>query len=160
MLKQKLLKCDVCGKEVPIRSRVKNKESEYYGKMACNMHARKINKTYLKQTKKNKGYSKFFKKHCELIKAKNERCVNCGKKLIGSPSEVAHILAKSKYPELATNDDNVIYLCMDCHVVFDSCYSSREKMNCFKNAVVQFEKIKNKVERIDKEYQTYGKTLS
>lgn len=159
MLKQKKLKCEICGQEVSIRSKVKNKESEHYGKMVCTVHASKLNKTYLKSTKKNKGYSEFYKKHCELIKANKEQCVNCNKKLIGSPSEVAHILSKSKYPEIATDDDNIMYLCMDCHAVFDSSYSSREKMNCFKNAILQFEKVKSKVEKTDKEYQTYEKPL-
>lgn len=138
----KLYKCEIpdCDREVVIRSKIKNRESDYFGKMACPICAEKHNvqkekkvyaggtykekpasknKPIKKQTEKNKqkrkeeraDYPEFFKKHIEYIKENNVHCCECGDRLRGDVSEVCHIIRKSTNPELAVLDSNILYLC-------------------------------------------------
>lgn len=71
------------------------------------------------------GFAEFFQKHIQIIKKTKACCEECGAKLRGHVSEVAHILPKSTYKSVATNDLNVIYLCgmfssQQCHTNFDT----------------------------------------
>lgn len=138
----KLYKCEIpdCDRKAVIRSKIKNRESEYFGKMACPICAEKYNvqkekKVYAEekpqsenkpksyrikyQTEKNKAkrkeeradYPEFFKKHIEYIKENNVHCCECGDRLRGDSSNVVHLVAKRNNPEISTNDLNIIYLC-------------------------------------------------
>lgn len=86
---------------------------------------RKYTKKGLEKRKQEReGYKEFFEKHIGLIRSENKRCQECGDRLKGDVSEVAHILPKQTYKSIATDDDNVIYLCSwrsenNCHSVFD-----------------------------------------
>lgn len=71
------------------------------------------------------GLEGFYKKHIQHIKNNSVHCQECGEKLIGDVSEVAHILPKSKFKSISTEDKNVLYLCgwmsnKNCHNKFDS----------------------------------------
>lgn len=108
----------------------------------------------LKKTRKKREnrseYPEFFTRHIEHIIKSNQLCENCGDRLKGNASEVAHIIAKSTNPEVATDDDNIIYLCglfseNQCHAKFDSGGSNRVQMACFGAARKKFEKIKEKI---------------
>lgn len=65
---------------------------------------------------------KFFKKHIEI--AKTKCCANCGEKLKGEVSEIAHRLPKSFFKSIQCLDKNIIYLggrfseC-GCHSLYD-----------------------------------------
>lgn len=74
--------------------------------------------------KQRKGFKDFYIKHIDIIK-KGVVCKECGAKLKGHVSEVAHILPKSTFKSIATNDLNIIYLCgmyseSQCHTNFDT----------------------------------------
>ena len=89
----------------------------------------------------------FFKKHIEI--AKTKYCEECGEKLRGHVSEIAHVLPKSYFKSVSTNDLNVLYLCgmfcsgNNCHSKFDN--STQEK--------VKEMKIYSKVQEIFKQLE-------
>jgi len=81
-------------------------------------------KGWNKRKEERAGYSEFFEKHVGIIKSTKACCAECGAKLRGHVSEVAHVLPKNLFKSIATNDDNVIYLCgmysaNQCHNKFD-----------------------------------------
>lgn len=83
--------------------------------------------------------SDFFKRHIGIIKSDNRKCQECGERLSGQASEIAHILPKGVYKSMATVDENVLYLCghmsdNDCHSEFDSSNSNAQNMNVFEQA--------------------------
>lgn len=82
-------------------------------------------KGWNKRKEERAGYAEFFQKHVKIIKDTKACCAECGEKLKGHVSEVAHILPKSSFKSIATNDENVIYLCgmysnNQCHTNFDN----------------------------------------
>ena len=56
----------------------------------------------------------FFK---ELWKKRRHNCENCGKWLGNEPLSYMfdHVLEKSKYPQLILEEDNIMFLCLECH---------------------------------------------
>lgn len=170
-----MYKCQLCGQEVIIRTGIKNRDSEFYGKKACSNCASKHNiqketKTYqiksrTEKTNNNrkeerKDYPEFFQKHIQIIQENQLCCENCGDKLFGDSSNVAHIVSKSSNKEVATLDDNILYLCglysrNNCHSIFDSNFGNREKMKVFPLAVEKFNRFKDKIIKITKEVLHY-----
>lgn len=101
-----------------------------------------------KRKKERENFPEFYKKHIDFIKNSNMICQECGVKLIGDVSEVAHILPKTYYKSISTEDDNIVYLCSwksssNCHGKFDN--GEEESMKVFKFAT---EKIKNIITKI------------
>lgn len=97
-------------------------------------------KGWNKRKTEREGYAEFFQKHISIIKDTRACCEECGAKLKGNVSEIAHILPKNLFKSIATNDDNVIYLCgmyseNECHSKFDD-----SKLKIFQNMLV-FNKI-------------------
>ena len=150
--------CEIgeCLRVVPIRYTIKNKDSVNYGKKVCRFHyqqesknikktSKKTLRTNAQRTNQRKDYPDFYKKH--ILIAKNKICENCGKRLFGNVSEIAHILSKSLHPNLATNDKNVIYLCQDCHTEFDKSYSNRKNMKCYPKALENYNLIKENIDK-------------
>ncbi len=92
-------------------------------------------KGLIKRKSDRAGYSEFFMRHVEIIKENNLHCQECGKKLTGDVSEVAHILEKQKFKSVALSDNNIIYLCGwktgNCHSNFDGSNGSLWAMNAF-----------------------------
>jgi hypothetical protein len=147
MIKRKKKTCSSCGEEKYL-----------FSKGRCEYCAKKQDSKPLKTSKKvDRGYGDFFVKHISIILNEKRCCDECGAKLIGHVSEVAHILAKSRHKEVAVEDNNVIYLCgmfsdNQCHKKFDSSLSARFIMNCFPLAKNKIEKIKEKVKIYSKEF--------
>lgn len=56
---------------------------------------------------------------------------------------IAHILPKSKFPEIATNLHNYMTLCLSCHSMYDSSWSNAEKMKVFSIAKTRFKLFRN-----------------
>lgn len=85
---------------------------------------KRTQKTYEKRVEERKDFPAFYLKHIERIKKSRAVCEECGIRLLGDVSEVAHILSKGTYKSISTEDDNVIYLCgwkqNNCHDKFDS----------------------------------------
>lgn len=70
-------------------------------------------------------FPEFYSKHVLNIKENKICCEECGVRLRGDVSEVAHVLNKSIYKSISTSDDNIIYLCSwqspnNCHSKFDN----------------------------------------
>jgi len=71
----------------------------------------------------------FFQKHIEI--AKTKYCEECGAKLRGNITEIAHVLPKQYFKSVMCSDLNVLYLCglysgKECHSKFDN--SAQEKV--------------------------------
>lgn len=99
-----------------------------------------------RRKQEREGYADFYKKHVALIKDKKICCSECGERLIGDVSEVAHILEKNYFKSLALEDENIVYLCSwksknNCHDIFDD---SNEKLQNMK----VFQEVKQKVESL------------
>ena len=147
-----MYKCDIpdCEKMVKIRTTIKNKDSEFFGKRVCPYHASQFNKKSeisdkTKRTRSirveiRKDYPEFFKKHIEI--ASKKRSDESNVKLKGNIYEVCHILSKSLSPEVATNDLNILYLSADEHSKFDSSLSKRKEMKCFDLSVERYKLLK------------------
>ena len=147
-----MYKCEIdgCDRMVKIRATIKNKDSEFYGKKACQYHASLYNKkppisskaikTNNNRKLQRKDYPEFFKKHIEI--ASKKRSDESNVKLKGNVYEVCHILSKSLSPEVATNDLNILYLSAEEHSKFDSSLSKRKEMKCFDLSVERYKLLK------------------
>ena len=147
-----MYKCNIpdCEKMVKIRTTIRNKDSEFFGKRVCPYHASQFNKKSeisdkTKRTRSiraeiRKDYPEFFKKHIEI--ASKKRSDESNVKLKGNIYEVCHILSKSLSPEVATNDLNILYLSAEEHSKFDSSLSKRKEMKCFDLSVERYKLLK------------------
>lgn len=121
-------------------------------------------KGWEKRKKERAGYAEFFTKHVDNIKKTQACCEECGARLKGHVSEIAHVLPKSYFKSIATNDSNVIYLCgmystSQCHTNFDSFSIEKfQEMLVFKKVSGIFVMLENIVtERIS--YKVYDKYI-
>jgi hypothetical protein len=76
----------------------------------------------------------FFKKHIEI--AKTKCCANCGEKLRGDVSEIAHRLPKSTFKSIQCLDDNIVYLggrfsICGCHSLYDGTNQQLQNLSIF-----------------------------
>jgi 5-methylcytosine-specific restriction endonuclease McrA len=105
------MKCKTCGK---------NAESEY-----CFLHKprKALRKTVIleKNVKKSSNSGKKSDLHEFFLHIWKNRqkhdCENCGKWLGKEPLSYMfdHLLEKSKYPDLAKEEDNIMLVCLECH---------------------------------------------
>lgn len=96
-------------------------------------------KGLLRRKEARAGFKEFFEEHTNEIKTKKHKCLECGDRLKGDVSEVAHILDKQKFKSVACNSKNVLYLCgrfsnNHCHSKFDSDNMSLQSMKVFGQA--------------------------
>lgn len=164
-----MYKCEIdgCEKIVKIRTTIKNKDSEFFGKKVCPYHASQFNKKSeisdkTKRTKRiraeiRKDYPDFFKKHIKI--ASKKRCAETNVKLTGNVYEVCHILSKSLSTEVATDDFNIIYLSAEAHNRFDSSLSNRKEMKCFQLSVERYKELKPYLKKITHETLFYDKFI-
>ena len=94
----------------------------------------------------------FFQRHIEI--AKTKCCANCGEKLKGDVSEVAHRLPKSTFKSIQCLDDNVVYLCSwnssnNCHGLYDGSNEQLQSLNIFS---AEKEIIKELLEKVTEKY--------
>lgn len=76
----------------------------------------------------------FFQKHIEI--AKEKCCANCGEKLRGEVSEIAHRLPKSTFKSIQCLDENVVYLggrfsSCGCHSLYDGTNEQLQSLSIF-----------------------------
>lgn len=124
---------------------------------------RRYSKKGLERRKEErKDFPQFFQRHIDIIKKDKHTCLECGCRLIGDVSEVAHILDKSKFKSISTDDDNVIYLCSwksknNCHGKFDN--SSNEVVKEMKIYKFLLPIVKKLIDKIDEKvnYKFYDK---
>lgn len=96
--------------------------------------------------------SEFFKKHIEI--AKTKCCTNCGEKLKGEVSEIAHRLPKSFFKSIQCLDKNVVYLggrfsSCGCHSLYDGTNEQLQSLNIF---LEEKEIIKELLEKVTENY--------
>jgi len=112
-----------------------------------------------KRKQERSGLSEFFEKHIEI--AKSKYCANCGEKLKGDVSEIAHRLPKSSFKSIMCDDQNVVYLggrfsnC-GCHSLYDG---SNEQLQSLSIFLAEKEVIKELLEKVTEEinYKTYDR---
>jgi len=90
----------------------------------------------------------FYKKHIEIAKTKH--CENCGQKLKGEVSEIAHRLPKTYFKSIQCNDDNIVYLggrfsSCGCHNLYDGTNEQLQELKIFTQ---EKEKIKQLLEKV------------
>lgn len=101
-------------------------------------------KTLERRKEERKDFPEFFQRHIEIIKNNNLCCEECGCRLKGDISEIAHILPKSTFKSISTNDKNVIYLCgmwseKQCHTNYDNFSTEKvRQMKIFPHIVDKF----------------------
>jgi hypothetical protein len=103
----------------------------------------------------------FFKKHIEI--AKEKCCANCGEKLRGEVSEIAHRLPKSTFKSIQCLDENVVYLggrfsSCGCHSLYDGTNEQLQSLSIF---LVEKEIIKKLLEKVTEaiNYKLYDRWL-
>ena len=90
----------------------------------------------------------FFQKHIEI--AKTKCCEECGAKLKGNVSEIAHRLPKSFFKSIMCDDDNIVYLCgmysnNMCHSKYDGTNEQLQTLNIFS---AEKERVKDLLEKV------------
>ena len=167
MIKRYKCQFPKCDKEIQIRTKIKNRDSEYFGLNVCSYHANlekapKVKSDQTRRTEKarveqRKDYPDFFKKHIKI--ASKKRCAETNVKLTGNVYEVCHILSKSLSQEVATDDFNIIYLSAEAHNRFDSSLSNRKEMKCFQLSVERYKELKPYLKKITHETLFYDKFI-
>ena len=96
---------------------------------------RKYSKKGLEKRKEERAcLPEFFQRHIEI--AKTKCCANCGEKLKGDVSEVAHRLPKSFFKSIMCDDENVVYLggrfsSCGCHSLYDGTNEQLQSLSIF-----------------------------
>lgn len=100
-----------------------------------------------KRKEERECLSDFFQKHVAL--AKMFKCEECGEKLTGHVSEIAHILPKQYFKSIMCNNLNMLYLCgmfskNQCHANFDNFPQEKvREMKIFPKVQLMFETLKD-----------------
>lgn len=116
---------------------------------------KKYSKKGLEKRKEGRAcLHEFFMRHIEKIKIEKLCCTNCGEKLKGDVSEVAHRLQKSLFKSIQCDDENVVYLCSykssnNCHSKYDGTNEQLQSLNIF---LAEKEIIKELLEKVTEKY--------
>ena len=114
---------------------------------------RKYSKKGLEKRKEGRAcLPEFFQRHIEI--AKTKCCANCGEKLKGDVSEVAHRLPKSFFKSIMCDDENVVYLggrfsSCGCHSLYDGTNEQLQSLNIFST---EKEIVKELLEKVSEKY--------
>lgn len=131
--------CEIpdCSWSGAIRSKVKNKDSDFYGKKVCPRHAQELNnvlytRTELKRSRKSikrmtektkvhkkkvsEKRDKYFEHHIEICECSEESGA-----AIPAPSRanICHIFPKRTYSSVQADLENYVYLTLEEHTRFD-----------------------------------------
>ena len=123
---------------------------------------RKYSKKGLEKRKEERAcLPEFFQRHIEI--AKTKCCANCGEKLRGDVSEIAHRLPKSFFKSIMCDDDNVVYLggrfsSCGCHSSYDGTNQQLQSLSIF---LAEKEIIKKLLEKVTEtvSYKLYDRWL-
>ena len=155
---KKLYICEIvwCGRKTPIRSAIRQ-DGEFKGLKACPGCKQRYDRKVVKKvaTKNRESYSWFFDAMIKIL-VRNPKCENCGSNInynFMPHSNIAHILPKQKYKSVATNENNIMFLCAgksdsesnNCHHKFDSDISGRVKMPIWESVVKRFQLFKDEI---------------
>jgi hypothetical protein len=111
---------------------------------------KKYNKITLDKRKDERAcLPDFFKRHIEI--AKTKCCEECGTKLKGHVSEIAHVVPKQYFKSVMCSDLNVLYLCgmfsdKQCHTNYDNFPQEKVKqMKIYPKVQDMFKQLKETV---------------
>lgn len=112
---------------------------------------KRYNKASLEKRKEErKDFPAFFQKHIQIIKEERLCCEECGCRLIGDVSEIAHALPKNYFKSIATEDLNIMYLCSwktngnNCHSLYDEGTAEKIKeMKIFSKSAQLYQELKS-----------------
>ena len=128
----------------------------------CRMIRKRTQKTSDKRKLERQCLPDFFQKHIEIIKSEKRCCEECGIKLVGDVSEVAHRLPKSVFKSVQCLDDNVLYLCSwksggdNCHSKYDGSNEQLWSLSIFPAEKIKIQELLKKLtEKIN--YKLYDK---
>lgn len=109
-----MYKCEIlgCQWEGSIRTTIRDKKSNHYGKKVCPFHASIFKVQGKKKT------DTYFKYHLDKIK-KGASCEESGEYLNASKMHVCHIFPKRIYKSISDNKINCVYLTWQRHYDFD-----------------------------------------
>ena len=107
---------------------------------------------YIKNRQRNReGYSGFYEDM--VAKAKGKCCENCGIRLRGSVSEIAHILPKTSFKSVSKDEDNILFLCSwdtfgtnNCHAQYDSSWTIAKQMDVWPLAIERYKLMEERIE--------------
>ena len=116
-----------------------------------------------KRKSEREGLGEFFLKHVQNIRDNKLCCEECGTKLIGDVSEVAHRLHKSFYKSLMTDDNNILYLCSykspnNCHSKYDGSNEQLQSLQIFSREKELIEQLITKATE-NTNYKMYDRWL-
>ncbi len=114
-----------------------------------------------KRKAEREGLSEFFTRHVEI--AKKMCCEECGARLRGDVSEIAHVLQKQYFKSVMCSDENVLYLCglfssNNCHSNFDNFPQEKVKqMKIYPKVKEKFKQLEEQItEKLNyKHYELY-----
>ena len=120
-----------------------------------------INKYSEKRKLERACLPEFFQKHIEI--AKSKFCEECGSKLKGNVTEIAHVIPKQYFKSVMCLDINVFYLCglysdNNCHSNYDNFPQEKVKeMNIFPKIKKIFKELQESItEKLNyKHYERY-----
>ncbi len=104
-----------------------------------------------KRKEERKAFPEFFQRHIQNIRDNGLCCEECGVRLKGDVSEIAHVLPKSTFKSISTNDKNVLYLCgmwsnSQCHSNYDNYPTAKVKeMKIFPKVVEIFKELEEEI---------------
>ena len=108
-------------------------------------------KSLERRKEERKGFPEFFQRHIQNIRDNRLCCEECGARLKGDASEIAHILPKGTFKSIAINDLNVLYLCgmwsnSQCHSNYDNYPTAKVKeMNIFPKVAERFKELEEEI---------------
>jgi len=123
-------------------------------------------KGWEKRKKDREGLKDFFETCVNKIKKEGLCCLECGEKLKGNVSEVAHVLPKGYFKSISRNNLNWIPLCgmyssNQCHTNFDNLPIEKVKeMKIYSKIILIFAELETIItEKITyKHYDKYGQS--
>lgn len=123
---------------------------------------RKYSEKGLEKRKEERAcLSEFFQRHISIVRENKLCCANCGERLKGDVSEIAHRLPKSTFKSIQCLDENVTYLggmfsSCGCHSLYDGTNGQLQSLSIF---LAEKKIIKELLEKVteDINYKLYDR---
>jgi hypothetical protein len=132
-IQQKKKLCSQCGNEDFIWAKGKCKNCSIYPSIS----------NVKKNIEDREDLDIFFEHHIKILTSNKICCENCNNPIYEPTSaNIAHILPKSIFKSIRSNNNNCMYLCLTCHGNYDSSWDKAIKMKCFHIAKERFNKFK------------------
>lgn len=126
------------------KSRIKRNKAQGLNKISREVHSFQQQKNWASITLKMLLDTFYTEKRRKMT----GKCIECGAKTNVEDDKyyrwsICHIVPKSLVPSVATNLENWIELCQNCHEEFDNTFEKAANMKCFEEAKRKFELFKH-----------------